>query len=142
MLAARLPPDLPARIETLGDASGRACPAVIFVYLFGSLAAGTSGARSDVDVAVYVDPAADAVGVRLDALHAATRHLSTDAVDLIALNNAPISLAGRVLGSRRVLLDRAPYPRHRYESRVMRLFHDFRIREHRLLDERFAHGRS
>ncbi len=141
MVTAPLPPDVAARLETLGDAIGRSCPAVMFVYLFGSMATGTSGPRSDVDVAVYVDPAADAAALRLDALRAATRHLATDAVDLVVLNDAPIALAGRVLTSRRVLLDRAPYLRHRYESRVMRLFHDFRIRERRLLDQRFAHGR-
>jgi hypothetical protein len=37
---------------------------------------------------------------------------------------------------------RDPYARHRYESSTARLFQDFRIREHRVLAEREAHGRS
>jgi hypothetical protein len=35
---------------------------------------------------------------------------------------------------------RDPYARHRYESSTARLFQDFRIREHRILAEREAHG--
>jgi hypothetical protein len=51
-----------------------------------------------------------------------------------------VAVAGRVLLSRQVLLDRNPHARHRYESCTARLFQDFRIREHRLLAERRAHG--
>lgn len=50
------------------------------------------------------------------------------------------SVAGRVLTSRQVLLDRAPWTRHLYESVTVRLFQDFRIHEHRLLAARYAHG--
>jgi hypothetical protein len=56
------------------------------------------------------------------------------------LNTAPVSVAGRVPGTRRVLLDRDPFARHRYESSTARLFQDFRIRERRILAERAAHG--
>jgi hypothetical protein len=58
----------------------------------------------------------------------------------VLLNTAPISLAGRVLMSRRVLLDRDPHLRHRYESLQLRMFHDFRVREHRILTQRPARG--
>lgn len=47
---------------------------------------------------------------------------------------------GRVLTTRRVLLDRDPFARHRYESLQARMFQDFRIREHRLLAARQRHG--
>jgi hypothetical protein len=49
-------------------------------------------------------------------------------------------VAGRVLLTRQVLLDRNPYARHRYESCTARLFQDFRIRERRLLAARRADG--
>jgi predicted nucleotidyltransferase len=139
-LELRLPPDLDSRLATLGEATAAACPEVLFAYLFGSVASETRTPRSDVDLAVFVDPAADAHGVRMAVARTASRHLRTDAVDVVLLNTAPIALAGRVLTSRRVLLDRDPFARHRFESLTARQFQDFRIREHRILAERAAHG--
>ena len=91
-------------------------------------------------MAVHVVPDADGHAIRLAVIRAAARHLGTDAVDVVLLNTAPISLAGRVLLSRRVILDRHPHVRQAYESLTVRQFHDFRIREHRILTERRAHG--
>jgi predicted nucleotidyltransferase len=136
---ASLPADIAARVGTLGEALAR-CPAVVFAYLFGSAAEGRLTPLSDVDVAVYLKPAADPVDARLEAIEAVTRHLATDAVDLVVLNAAPIALAGRVLASRRVILDRDPFLRHRFESRVAREFADFRVFERRLLERRAARG--
>jgi predicted nucleotidyltransferase len=135
-----LPSDFEARMRGLGEAIGASCPDVLFVYLFGSASTGLLTPRSDVDVAVFVAPGADAHTTRLTVARVAARQLGTDAIDVVLLNTAPISVAGRVLGSRRVLLDRDPHARHRYESATARLFQDFRIREHRLLAERAAHG--
>lgn len=136
----RLPVDLEQRIEGLGDAIAAATRDVLFAYVFGSAASGSRTPRSDVDVAIFVSDGADAHAARLDVAHAAAKHLGTDAIDVVPLNRAPISIAGRVLASRRVVLDRAPFTRHRYESLVARMFQDFRIREHRLLAERQARG--
>jgi predicted nucleotidyltransferase len=135
-----LPPDLHARLAGLGDAIAASSPDIQFAYLFGSAAAGALTARSDIDLAVHVAPSSDGHAVRLAVARAAARQLATDAVDVVLLNTAPLSLAGRVLGSRRVLLDRDPHVRHAYESLVLRKFHDFRIREHRILAERRASG--
>lgn len=82
----------------------------------------------------------DAHAVRLAAARQAARHLATDAVEVVLLNSAPLSLSGRVLASRREILDRDPHTRHAYESATLRKFHDFRIREHRILTERRARG--
>lgn len=135
-----LPSDLEARLAGLGDAIGAACPDVLFMYLFGSAATGTRTPRSDVDLAIFVAPGADAHSVQLAMAREAARQLGTDAVDVVLLNTAPVSIAGRVLGTRRVLLDRDPYARHLYESSTARLFQDFRVRERRVLAERAAHG--
>ena len=135
-----MPADLERRIESLGDAVAAACPDVLFLYLFGSTATGARTPRSDVDLALFVRPGADAHATRLTVARAAARHLTTDAIDVVLLNTAPVSVAGRVLGTRRVLLDREPWARHRYESATARLFQDFRIRERRILTERAAHG--
>ena len=132
--------DLEARLDGLNEAIAASCPEVLFAYLFGSTATRTMTSRSDVDLAVFVVPEADAHAVQLAVARVAARQLGTDAIDVVLLNTAPISLAGRVLGTRRVLVDRDPFARHRYESATARLFQDFRIREHRLLAERTAHG--
>lgn len=135
-----LPADVDQRLASLGDVLTAACPAVEFAYLFGSAAAGERTPRSDVDLAIFVSERADAHAVRLEAARAASLHLGTDAVDVVLLNTAPLSLAGRIVTGRRVLVDRVPYARHRYESSTARMFQDFRIRERRLLAARYAHG--
>jgi predicted nucleotidyltransferase len=140
VLKLALPPDLKRRLAGLGEAIQAASDAVVFAYLFGSAATGALTPRSDIDIAIQVRPGADVHAARLAVARAASRHLGTDAVDVVALNRAPIALAGRILCSRQVLLERDPYARHRYESLHARLFQDFRIRERRILDERSAHG--
>lgn len=135
-----LPRDLESRLAGLGDAIAASCPAIRFAYLFGSAATGTLTPRSDVDVAIYVESQADGHAARLTVARAAARHLSTDAIDVVLLNTAPLSVSGRVLHGRRVILDRDPHTRHAYESLTLRKFHDFRIRERRILAQRCAHG--
>lgn len=139
-LSETVPPDLERRLAGLGDAIAAVAPDVRFAYVFGSTVAGRRTPRSDIDLAIYVSDQADALTVRLAVAYAAAKHLGTDAVDVVVLNSAPIALAGRVLASRQVVLERAPFTRHRYESLIARMFQDFRIREHRLLAERRARG--
>lgn len=135
-----LPPDIEIRVNGLGEAIAASCPDVLFVYLFGSAATDTLTPRSDVDLAIFVAPDADPHATQLAVARVAARELRTDAIDVVLLNSAPVSVAGRVLGTRRVLLDRAPHARHIYESSTARLFQDFRVRERRGLAERAAHG--
>jgi predicted nucleotidyltransferase len=135
-----LPSDLDTRLAGLGEAIASAASDIQFAYLFGSAATGTLTPRSDIDVALYVAPGADSHAVRLAAARAATRQLATDAVDVVLLNAVPLSVSGRVLASRRVILDRDPHARHAYESLTLRKFHDFRVRERRILAARGRHG--
>jgi predicted nucleotidyltransferase len=135
-----LPPGIEQRLAGLGHAIAAASADVDFAYVFGSMAAGRRTPRSDVDLAIHVADHADGLAVRLEVALAASRHLGTDAVDVVLLNAAPIALAGRVLTTRRVVLDRLPFARHRYESQTARMFQDFRIREHRLLTQRYSRG--
>ena len=58
----------------------------------------------------------------------------------MVLNRAPTALLGRIVQSRRVIADRDPFLRHRFESLALRQFLDFRIFEQRFLDARFARG--
>ena len=93
-----LPPDLQLRLEGLGEAIAASSEHIQFAYLFGSAATGRLTPRSDIDVAIYVSPGADAHAIGLAVARAAARQLATDAVDVVLLNTAPVSLAGRVLG--------------------------------------------
>jgi uncharacterized protein len=133
------PPDIARRLATLAQALDP-FPDVVFACLFGSHAGGRAGPLSDVDVAVYLEEGTDFGRQRLDIIEALARHLGTDEVDVVVLNGAPIALAGRVLLQRRVIVDRRPFVRHRYESLTAREFLDFRHFEHRLLERRFARG--
>src|SRR5437773_8086069 len=132
-----LPAETVARLETL-SAAYECHPLIVFAYLFGSGATGDLKPLSDIDVAVYLDEVADPVVAKLEVIGLVTEHLRTDEVDIVVLNDAPTALIGRVLGSRRVIVDRTPFLRHRFESRALREFFDFRIVEHRLLSLRFG----
>ncbi|MDA1185795.1 MAG: nucleotidyltransferase domain-containing protein, partial [Acidobacteria bacterium] len=89
-----LPSDIEARLGGLGEAIAASCPDVLFAYLFGSAATGLLTTRSDVDLAVFVAPDADAHALQLAVARVAARQLGSDAVDVVVLNTAPVSLAG------------------------------------------------
>jgi hypothetical protein len=130
-----LPAIVSSRIASLPEVLS-VRPEVVFAYLFGSAARDELYPLSDVDVAVFLADGVDALDARADLLAIVTGHLATDRVDLIVLNDAPTALLGRVLLDRRVLCDKDPFRRHRFESRALREFHDFRLFEHRLLERR------
>ena len=98
---------------------------IIAAYLFGSMARGTSGARSDVDVAVLyaATPPATLEGLPLD-LASRVEHLVKRPVHVIVLNTAPVDLVHRVLRDGVLLLDRNPGTRIRFEVRARNEFFD------------------
>jgi len=135
----RGPADLVARLDTVGEVVGRV-PGVLFAYLFGSAALEQMRPSSDVDLAVYLDPSTDALEARLAVAAVASKHLGMDQVDVVVLNAAPLALAGRVLATRRVIVDGNPFARQRYESVIIRAFADFRLVERRHFDRRHHRG--
>jgi predicted nucleotidyltransferase len=134
-----LPHDIGDRIATLSTVLEN-CPGVLFAYVFGGMRTERPTRLSDVDVAVYLEEGADPFEVRLETVRRAATHLGTDEVDVIVLNTAPTALAGRILQSRQVICDHNPFLRHRFESRALREFFDFRVFEHRLLTRRYTAG--
>ncbi|MEW6418603.1 MAG: nucleotidyltransferase domain-containing protein [Nitrospirota bacterium] len=113
-------------------------PNIVFAYLFGGLLKDKPNPLSDVDVAVYVKNTK-----KLDYLELFSNIanvLGTDEIDLIILNTAQISLAGRVLQNRKVLIDKYPFLRHKYESIILREFFDFAIKERDILKRRYGIG--
>ena len=136
---APLPADVQGRLATLGRVLDARLE-VRFAYLFGGAGRAELRPLSDVDVAVYVDEAVDLVQARLELIGVVTKHLGTDELDLVVLNRAPTALVGRIVQTRRVITDKDPFLRHRFESLALRTFLDFRIFERRFLDARFARG--
>lgn len=121
-------------------------PDVLVAYLFGSVARGTSGSLSDVDVAVLLREGADTASRQL-ALAADLAEIA-GSVDLTILNDAPIALAYRVLRDGRVIMCRDERARVEYWAHTVDRYLDmepFRRTlaeglRHRLEEGRF--GRS
>jgi predicted nucleotidyltransferase len=111
---------------------------IIFAYLFGGLSRGGSNPLSDIDLALYVK--------RIKALDylklfgEISKTLGTDEIDLVILNNAPLSLTGRILQTRKILTDKNPLIRHKYESMTLRKFSDFKVKEKNILQGRYGIG--
>jgi predicted nucleotidyltransferase len=98
---------------------------IVAAYLFGSVARGTAGRRSDVDVAVLyaTAPPPTLEGWPLD-LQADLERLLGRPVQVVVLNGAPAGLVHRVLRDGRLLLDRDPGARIRFEVRSRNEFFD------------------
>jgi hypothetical protein len=133
----KIPQDIHQKINLLidlfmGDSN------IIFAYLFGGLARDKGNPLSDVDLGIYVKKIK---GLNyLSLFNKISEVLCTDEIDLVVLNSAPISLAGRSLQQRKILVDKDPFLRHKYESRILREFFDFTIKEKEILHRRYGIG--
>ena len=114
---------------------------VVFAYIFGGLAEGKIKPLSDIDIAVYLKNTDNLAEYKLSLFDSLTNTLGTSELDLIILNTAPISLTGRVLQNKQILIDKDPPIRHSYESLVLREFFDFKIKEEALFLMRYGIGR-
>jgi|SRR3972149_6892571 len=136
----KLPPDILARIpdaiKVLSEDNH-----VIFAYLFGGLVKGKVTPLSDIDIAVYLKDMDNIAEQKLLLFDELTDALGTNELDLVILNTAPISLAGRVLQKKEILIDKIPSQRHLYESLTLRKFFDFKIKEEMFFSRRYGIGR-
>ncbi len=114
--------DIEERLRDFFDADSHG---TIAVYLFGSVARGTAGRDSDVDVAVLYDKSPpktfDALPMRLEG---SLERLFGRPVNVIPLNHASADLRHRVLRDGKLLLDRAPSLRIRFEVRTRNEYFD------------------
>ena len=134
----KIPGDIDRKLGLLGDFLNKDSN-IIFAYLFGGLLKSRRNPLSDVDLGIYVKSTRGLDYLNL--FNKISQVLGTDEIDLVVLNSAPISLAGRILQNRKVLTDKNPFLRHRYESRVLREFFDFAITEREILNRRYGIGR-
>lgn len=113
---------------------------VVFAYLYGSHAGGSSHQRSDVDIAVYLDRA-DRSNFQLStrlANELENRSGIGPIEPLLVLNEAPIALAGRVVEGGHLIYSIDEARRVRHFSETIRQYHDFKIHEERSARERLA----
>jgi uncharacterized protein len=113
-------------------------PNVVFAYLFGGLLKDKRSPLSDVDLALYVDRTQHFDYVSM--FGKIGDILKTDEIDLVVLNHAPLSLSGRILKDRKILVDKDPFRRHRFESVILRESFDFAIKERDILHRRYGIG--
>jgi len=133
----RLPENIRENIITLTSFLDSE-PNIVFAYLFGGLAKDRQTPLSDIDIAIYIKnmKKLDHIGL----FGKITDALGTDEVDLVILNTSPVSLTGRILQNRKVLTDKDPFLRHRYESINLRKYFDFAIKERDILRRRYKIG--
>ncbi|MGB9735857.1 MAG: type VII toxin-antitoxin system MntA family adenylyltransferase antitoxin [bacterium] len=136
----KIPEDIISRMPQLEQFFQRE-ERVIFAYLFGSLAKGKQRPLADVDIAVYLKTLEAIADYKLELFLKLSDALGTSEIDLVILNTAPISLTGRIVQGRQVIIDKEPFKRHLYESLTLREFFDFQIHENRLLSLRYSSGR-
>ena len=98
-------------------------PSVRLAYLFGSVARGTAGPLSDIDIGVVFLDGGTALGTLEDRL---VERLKTDRVDLVSLAVAPVPLRYRVVRDGRLLLCRDGVLRERFEVDAIRRYLDFK----------------
>ena len=115
-------------------------PKVLFAYLFGGLAKGNLQPLSDVDFAVYLAHSSSFSGIKLDILGNLMEILQTDEIDLVVLNTAELPLQMNVLKAKKVIVDKDPFARHKFESLTMRKFFDFSMIESAIFHRRYLNG--
>ncbi len=133
----KIPNDIHQKMDLLADLF-RQDSNIIFAYLFGGLVREKRSPFSDVDLGIYVKNMKKLNYLSL--FNNISKVLHTDEIDLVVLNSAPISLAGRIVQRRQILIDKDPFLRHRYESRILREFFDFTIKEREILRGRYSFG--
>lgn len=132
-----LPTDIDQRLSRLALLLERR-EDVDFAYLFGGLARGERRPLSDVDIAVFLRDTETLAETKLDLIGLLADTLGSDEFDLVILNQASVSLVGRILRNRKVLVDKFPHRRHRFESSMQRKFFDFSRKEEAILRQRFG----
>jgi len=114
-------------------------PEIAAAYLFGSVARGTAGPGSDVDLGLLYteDPPRTLAGLGLELENDVERLLGLP-VQLVVLNRAPVDLVVRVLRDGKLLFEGNAAKRVRFEVRSRMEFWDLEpfIRRYRRLEER------
>ncbi len=107
---------------------------VRLAYLFGSVARGEEGKLSDVDVAVLLDDSLDKKEkfyLQLELISGITEILKTDEVDLVVINDAPLSLNYEIIKANCPIFVRDEAEKIDFEHGVLSKYLDMRYYEKR-----------
>ncbi|MDP3112214.1 MAG: nucleotidyltransferase domain-containing protein [Thermodesulfovibrionales bacterium] len=135
----KLPKNILSRIQNLKNVllqDGN----IIFAYLFGGLTKGEVKDLSDIDIAVYLKDTGNLAGYKLQLFDRLSNTLGTSELDLVMLNTVSLSIAGRILQNKKLLIDKEPFRRHIYESVTLREFFDFKVKEDAFFARRYGIG--
>lgn len=105
---------------------------VRLAYLFGSVVRGEEGKLSDVDVAVLLDDSLDKkerFNLQLELISDITEILKTDKVDLIVINDAPLSLNYEIIKANCPVFVRDEVEKIDFEHEVLSRYLDRRYYE-------------
>ena len=107
---------------------------VKLAYLFGSVAEGKEGKLSDVDLAFFLDESLskkERFNLQLKSISELTSILKTDRIDLVIMNDAPISLNYEIIKANHPLLVRDEGNRIDFEHRILSRYLDRRYYDKR-----------
>lgn len=97
---------------------------IIFAYVFGSYGLEKTGPLSDVDIALYLESAERIWKKKMTLIGDITSILKTDEVDLVILNEAPLSLCYQVLRTGKLLFSKDEALRIGFVSNVYDMYCD------------------
>ena len=105
-------------------------PGVDLVYLFGSQVSGCVGPMSDYDIGVVIGSSERGISPDRDKIRAQLARdvavaLSTDRIDVVILNGAPIELQYATIAQGKRLHQRDVATRVEYEAHVMGVYGDY-----------------
>jgi len=107
---------------------------VKLAYLFGSVAEGKEGKLSDIDLAVFLDESLskkERFNLQLKLMSEMSSILKTDKVDLIVMNDAPLSLNYEIIKANHPLLVRDKGEKIDFEHGILSRYLDRRYYEKR-----------
>ena len=107
---------------------------VKLAYLFGSVAEGKKGKLSDVDLAVFLDESLskkERFNLQLKLISELTSIMKTDKVDLVIMNDAPLSLNYEIIKANHPLLVRDKEKKIDFEHGILSRYLDRRYYEKR-----------
>jgi predicted nucleotidyltransferase len=107
---------------------------VKLAYLFGSVAEGKEGKLSDVDLAVFLDESLskkERFSLQLKLISELTGILKTDRIDLVIINDAPLTLNYEIIKANHPLLVRDEGQKIDFEHRILSRYLDRRYYDKR-----------
>lgn len=100
---------------------------VKFAYLFGSIAVKKEGKLSDVDIAVFLDEKLNKekrISFQLKMISHFISLLKTDKIDVVVMNDAPISLNYNIIKHGKILKD--DEKRAKFEAQILSKYLDMK----------------